>query len=104
MERGEQDESFAALGKLDSRDRDRQLRPIEGRIRPGFRGKTKRIEANEIVPNEQTPPEFEAAKRSPKRSPTIHRQCRNEGLNRASRTWGQAANMDVKLILAARLP
>ncbi len=95
----EQDETFATVRKLNSRDRDRQLRSVLEPIGPSLRGKTKGIDANEILLNEQTPPEFETLKGSPKRSPTIDGQRRSEGSNRSFRTGGQAANMDVKLIL-----
>ena len=103
LERSEQDESFASLGRLDSYGRDCQLRFVLEPIGPSLRRKTKGIDADKIFLRKQASPEFEAMKEPSERNPAICGQPRSERHDRPFRARRQAPDMDMKLILAARL-
>jgi hypothetical protein len=103
LEGSEKDESFASLGRRDSYGRDCQLRFVLDPIGPSLRRKTKGIDADKIFLREQASPEFEAMKEPPERNPAICGQPRSERHDSPFRARIEAPDMDVELILAARL-
>ena len=106
--RSEQNESAAAVGKLDACDNDHQLRRVFCLSEVPLSGKAKRIHAGESFLGNSTPPKsfavqgFSNVYRFSYLNPSVFRQHWNERLKRPFRLLRQTPNMDVKLVLAPR--